>query len=117
MGALGSARVLAIGAAWQATKADTLGRALVHAVEDGGEDERTIAGMTLVRGGEHGRRLAGDALEAGSESEELVTVLQSIASPQAEAQLRALAMQDRPVAAAAERAVSELEELRRRGAL
>jgi hypothetical protein len=114
VGILDTAGVLSAGAAWRVTHAPRLGRALVKAVEHGDEDTRTIAGMLLVRGGEHGRRLVAEALRRGSESEELVTVLQSIGDVQAEEDLRTLAAQDRPVADAARRALAELQEMRRR---
>ncbi|HUG84552.1 MAG TPA: hypothetical protein VMM13_08295 [Euzebya sp.] len=114
MGLLDSAGVLTAGAAWRLTRSPALGRVLVEAVEHGDEDTRTIAGMALTRGGAHGRRLVVDALEEGSESEELVTVLQSIGDAPAERELRRLAAQDRPVAPAARRAVTELEQMRRR---
>jgi hypothetical protein len=114
VGILDSAGVLSAGAAWRITHAPRLGRALVKAVEQGDEDTRTIAGMLLVRGGEHGRRLVAEALQRGSESEELVTVLQSIGDVAAEEDLRRLASQDRPIAGAARRALAELQEIRRR---
>ncbi|CAN5438629.1 hypothetical protein BH23ACT9_BH23ACT9_34820 [soil metagenome] len=114
MGLLDSAGVLTAGAAWRLTRSAALGRVLIGAVEDGDEDARTIAGITLTRGGVHGRRLVVEALQAGSECEDLVTVLQSIGDAPAELALRQLAGQDRPVAGAARRAVGELEQIRHR---
>jgi HEAT repeat protein len=114
--ALRSAQVMGAGAAWLLTGSQTIGRTLIRALTSEGEDERAIAGMFLVKGGERGRRLVSDALHRGVESEELITVLQSIGGPEAEAELAELAQhEDRPVSGSAKRALLELQEIRRRG--
>ena len=117
MGVLESLQVLTHGAAWRLTGSTTSGRRLIGAVVAGDEDARTLAGMLLVKSGDRGRRLVVETLEGGVESEELVTVLQSIGDPEAEAELRRLANQeDRRIADSARKALAELEQIRRRPA-
>jgi len=106
---------MATGSAWLLTGADSLGRKLIDELINGDEDTRTLAGMFLVKGGERGRRLVVDALQNGAEAPELVTVLQSIGGPEAEAALADLAQhEERPIAGWALRALTELAEIRRR---
>lgn len=108
---------MATGAAWLLTGADSLGRKLINDLTTGDEDSKTPAGMFLVKGGEKGRRLVVDALHNGAEAPELVTVLQSIGGPEAEAALADLAQhEERPIAEWARRALTELAEIRRRRA-
>jgi hypothetical protein len=106
---------MATGAAWLLTGADSLGRKLVDDLTTGVEDRKTLAGIYLVKGGERGRRLVVDALKKGAEAPELVTVLQSLGGPEAEAALADLAQhEERPLAGQARRALNELIEIRRR---
>jgi hypothetical protein len=106
---------MATGAAWLLTGTDSLGRKLIDDVATGDEDTKTLAGMYLVKGGQKGRRLVVDALQKGAEEPELVTVLQSIGGPEAEAALADIAQHEgRPIAGQARRALNELVEIRRR---
>jgi hypothetical protein len=106
---------IATGTTWLLTGADSLGRKLIEALTSDDDDSKTLAGMYLVKGGERGRRLVVDALEKGAEAPELVTVLQSLGGPEAEAALADLAEhEERPLAGQARRALNELTEIRRR---
>lgn len=106
---------MATGAAWLLSGSKTLGNRLIQTLINGDEDAKTLAGMILVKGGDRGRRLTVEALDRGAEAPELVTVLQSIGGPEAEAALARLAHETtRPVAGWARQALNELGEMRRR---
>lgn len=108
---------MATGSAWLLTGADSLGRKLIDHLTTGNEDTKTLAGMYLVKGAEKGRRLVVDELQKGAEAPELVTVLQSIGGPEAEAALADVAQhEERPIAGQARRALNELVEIRRQRA-
>jgi radical SAM superfamily enzyme with C-terminal helix-hairpin-helix motif len=87
VGAAASARLLAIGATWRLTGVHAAGQALVTAVADDRETERTLAGMLLVQAGERSVPVVTDAILAGRAAAELVNVLASIGSREARASL------------------------------
>jgi hypothetical protein len=87
VGAAASAKLLAAGAAWRLTGASAAGDTLVTAVTTGGETERTLAGMLLVRAGDRSVRVVTNAILADSGPDELVDVLVSIGTDQARAAL------------------------------
>jgi hypothetical protein len=103
--ATASAWLLAVGAIWLLTGATAAGRALTRAVTDGGEDERTLAGMLLVRAGDRSVPVVTEAILSGRGSTALIDVLASIGSHAARDALvrvsRAAAPAVDPVVAAA----------------
>jgi hypothetical protein len=103
--ATASAWILAVGAIWLLTGAAAAGRALTRAVTDGGEDERTLAGMLLVRAGDRSVPVVTEAILSGRGSTALIDVLASIGSQAARDALvrvsRAAAPAVDPVVAAA----------------
>jgi len=117
--AIASAWLLAVGAVWLLTGAAAAGRALTRAITDGGEDERTVAGMLLVRAGDRSVPVVAEAILSGRGSTALIDVLASIGSEAARDALvrvsRAAAPAvDPAVAAAAAEALRTLDQVQGR---
>jgi hypothetical protein len=117
--AIASAWLLAVGAVWLLTGATAAGRALTRAITDGGEDERTLAGMLLVRAGDRSVPVVAEAILSGRGSTALIDVLASIGSEAARDALvrvsRAAAPAvDPAVAAAAAEALRTLDQVQGR---
>jgi hypothetical protein len=102
---MASARLLVVGVIWLLTGAAAAGRALTRAITDGGENERTLAGMLLVRAGDRSVPVVTEAILSGCGSPALIDVLASIGSEAARDALarvsRAAAPAVDPVVAAA----------------
>ena len=111
MSAAGAARLLAAGAAWRLTGATPAGRALVDALADGDETERTVAGIQLTRAGDRSVPLLRDALLTGDAPAPAVDVLASIGSDTARDALRRVATADGVDAACKDSAASALRTL------
>jgi hypothetical protein len=115
MGAAASAGVLAAGATWRLAGIPAAGRALVAAATTGGENERTLAGMMLVRAGDRSVPLLTAAILDGATGRELPDVLASIGTDRARAALMTLT-REAPVApevrAAAAEALATLDAIR-----
>lgn len=113
MSTAGSAKLLAVGAAWRLTGAGPAGRRLVRAARGGGETERSLAGMMLVQAGDRSVPVLVEAIMAGSGSAALVTVLASIGTDGARNALARVCRTGPPcAAAAAAEALRTLEEIR-----
>jgi hypothetical protein len=97
---IGSAKLLAVGAAWRLTGAGPAGRRLVRAARGGGETERTLAGMMLVQAGDRSVPVLVEAIMTGPGSAELVTVLASIGTKAARHALARVRRTGPPSAAA-----------------
>ena len=78
MGALASAKLLAVGATWRLTGVPAAGQALLAAVTRGGEAERTLAGILLVKAGDRSVAPLTAAIMAGNTAPGLFDVLASI---------------------------------------
>jgi hypothetical protein len=116
--AAASAKLLAMGAAWRLTGVSAAGDALVAAVTTGGETERTLAGMLLVKAGDRSVPVVTDAIMAGPERAELVDVLLSIGTDDARAALLRVSQAPPPAVPPATRdaaaeALRTLDEIRR----
>jgi hypothetical protein len=110
---IGSAKLLAVGAAWRLTGAGPAGRTLVRAARGGGETERTLAGMMLVQAGDRSVPVLVEAIMAGPGSAALVTVLGSIGTDAArDALARVCRTGPSPAAAAAAEALRTFDEIR-----
>jgi hypothetical protein len=117
--ATASAWLLAVGAIWLLTGAAAAGRALTRAVTDGGEDERTLAGMLLVRAGDRSVPVVTEAILSGRGSTALIDVLASIGSQTARDALVRVSRAATPavdpvVAAAAAEALRTLDQVQGR---
>ncbi len=88
MSTAGAARLLAVGAAWRLTGALPAGRALVGALADGDETERTVAGIQLTRAGDRSVPLLTEALRAGDAPDLAADVLAGIGTDEARSALR-----------------------------
>jgi HEAT repeat protein len=78
-----SAGLVAYNALWRATGLPSAGRALVHALDSGDEDVRTIAGMFLVQGGRRARPLLEEALERREHLPMVLRILGDLGDPRA----------------------------------
>jgi|GEM_PF-1607496 len=115
MGLAASATVLAAGAAWRLVGLGAAGRALVANVSTGGETERTLAGMLLVRAGDRSVPVVVDAINAGATTPDLVDVLASIGTESARIALEGVArLPGADIGAAARQALQTLDEMRRK---
>jgi hypothetical protein len=120
VGAAASAKLLAVGAAWRLTGVSAAGAALVAAVTTGGETERTLAGMLLVKAGDRSVPVVTDAIMTGPEPADLVDVLVSIGTDDARAALLRVSQAPPPAVPPATRhaaaeALRTLDEVRRYG--
>jgi hypothetical protein len=118
MSAAGAARLLAVGAAWRLTGAGQAGRALVDALANDDETERTVAGIQLTRAGNRSVPLLNEALLAGSAPQLAVDVLASIATDEAKDALRRVVTEPGADAAcrdSAARALRTLDDIDRHG--
>ena len=114
MGLVASTKVLAAGAAWRLSGLGSAGRVLIDAVTAGAEDEQALAGVLLVRAGDRSVSLISTAIDGGSAAVELVDVLASIGSDTARTALEHVAAAPaRGIAASAEQALRDLDQIRR----
>ena len=118
MGIAASARLLAFGATWRLTGIAAAGHALLNAVTAGGETERTLAGMLLVKAGDRSVPVVTEAVLAGRAPADLVDVLASINTADARAALVRVAQAPMPEVApaardAAARALRTLDQIHR----
>ncbi|MGI8815805.1 MAG: hypothetical protein ACR2G2_11185 [Pseudonocardia sp.] len=118
MGTAESAKLLAVGATWRLTGIGAAGRALLAAVTSGGETERTLAAILLVKASDRSVPVVARAVLAGRATSELIDVLASINTAQARAALATVAEAAPPVVApdtraAAAAALRTLDEVRR----
>ena len=117
MGFASSARVLATGAAWRVAGMAWAGRNLIDAFVRGNDDERTLAGMSLVQAGDRSLPLVVEAIASGSDPVELVDVISSIGTDDARNALTRLTdSADPATTAAAVSALQDFDEIRRRNA-
>jgi hypothetical protein len=117
MGFTSSARVLATGAAWRVAGVAWAGRSLIDTFVHGDDDERTLAGMSLVQAGDRSVPLVLDAIASGSDPVELIDVIGSIGTADArEALVQLTESGDRSTTNAAASALHTFDEIRRRNA-
>jgi hypothetical protein len=115
MGVAASAGVLAAGATWRLAGVPAAGRALVTAATTGRENERTLAGMLLVRAGDRSVPVVAAAILDGAGGRELPDVLASIGTDRARTALVTLsgtAGLAPPARAAAAAALATLDAVR-----
>ncbi len=115
MGAASSAKVLATGSVWRLTGRAAAGRRLVDAVNQGSENEQTIAAIFLAKAGDRAVPLIHEGLTAYGPSPSLVEILGSIGTDTARTELQRVASSGSPdLAQAAQRALRTLDEIERR---
>jgi hypothetical protein len=103
---------LATGSAWRVTRSAAAGRSLVSAVNDGGEDEQTIAAMFLTNAGDRAVPLVREGLAADAPSPTLVDILGSIGTDAARVELQRVAESGSPdLAEAARQTLLTLDEI------
>lgn len=77
----GSLKLVAAGVAWRSLGNAGAGRTLLEATSSDDEQERMLAGISLVKAGEQSIDLIGDAAETGYLSPEAVRLLADIGGP------------------------------------
>lgn len=117
MGFVSSARVIATGSVWRVAGVEWAGRSLIDTFVHGDDDERTLAGVSLVQAGDRSVPLVLDAIASGSDPVELVDVISSIGTDDAREALAELTESTDPATtAAAGTALRDFDEIRRRNA-
>ena len=109
--------MFAAGAAWRYVGSTGAGSTLVDACQSGDDDERTLAGMFLVQAGDRSVPLLVDAAASATEPGDLIDVLASIGTDTARTGLVELAASNEAsIAAPAQAALEDFDEIRRRNA-
>lgn len=93
MGVAGQIGLVAAGLTWRNVALKSAGRALIHGL-DGGESERTLAGMALVQAGERSVSLIEEHLQTAAPSTMVVRVLNDIEAPGSRDLLRRISGDD-----------------------
>src|SRR3970040_624641 len=100
MGVGSSLKVISAGVAWRTVGAESAGDALLQAFGSGDEQNRTLAGMSIVKGGAR-NNLIEKAKSEGRLTPPLVRLLADIGGPRSRGLLDEIASGSGPVAAAA----------------
>ncbi len=106
MGVAGQIGLVAAGLTWRSVGVKSAGRALIHGLE-GGESERTLAGMALVQAGERSVALIEEHLQSAEPSTMVVRVLSDIEAPESRNLLRRIAGDDTEAGRLAKQSVDE----------
>jgi hypothetical protein len=91
MGIAGALKVIGAGTAWRAAGRPGAGRVLLEAVAGEDEQERMIAGMSLVKAGERSIDLIERAVADGAATPATVRLLADLGGPRARELLAAIA--------------------------
>ncbi len=111
MGVGSSLKVISAGVAWRTVGAESAGNTLVRTFESGDEQDRTLAGMSIVKAGERSIDLIEKARSEGHLTPSLVRLLADIGGPRSKGLLTEIAAGDGPVAAAANDSLDLLSQI------
>jgi hypothetical protein len=111
MGVGSSLKVIGAGAAWRTVGAASAGNALIEAFTTGEEQERTLAGMSIVKAGERSVDLIEKARTTGRLTPSVVRLLADIGGSRARALLGEIAHEPGPLAAAAVESLDLLDQI------
>ena len=109
-----SLKVIGAGIAWRSARSARAGETLLEAVSGDGEQERTLAAMSMVKAGERSIDLIERARESGRITPTVVRLLADIGGSRSRALLAEIAAQPGPLT---EAAVASLDLLDRMDAL
>lgn len=110
-----SLKVIGAGVAWRTVGSKTAGKELLEAFTSDDEQDRTLAGISLVKAGDRSIDLIEKASARGRLTPELVRLLADIGGPKSEALLSDLAGRKGPVADAAAESLELLEQIEQLG--
>ncbi len=104
-------RVLMAGALWRTVGLAGSGRTLLEAFSGGNEQNRMLAGMSLVRAGDRSFALIEDEIEAGRAAPGILQLLADIDHDRARAVITPLARGDGQLASAATDCLATLDRI------
>ncbi len=108
MSVAGQIGLVAAGLTWRRVAVKSAGRVLIHGLE-GGENERTLAGMALVQAGDRSVDLIEEHLQTAKPSTMLVRVLSDIEAPESKDLLRRIAGDDSDAGRLAKELIAETD--------
>lgn len=111
MGVGSSLKVIGAGIAWRTLGATSAGDSLIEVFGSGDEQERTLAGMSIVKAGERSIGLIEKARSAGRLTPSLVRLLADIGGPKARHLLAEISTESGPLAAAADESIELLDQI------
>jgi len=111
MGVGSSLKVIGAGVAWRTAGIESAGEELLEAFTSQNEQDRTLAGISIVKAGERSIGLIDKARSTGQLNPDLVRLLADIGGPTAQTLLGDLASGDGPVAKAATQSLELLKEI------
>ncbi|MEX1125302.1 MAG: hypothetical protein WEE53_06515 [Acidimicrobiia bacterium] len=111
MGVGSSLKVITAGVAWRTVGAESAGDTLLHAFGSGDEQDRTLAGISIVKAGERSINLIEKARSGGRLTPSLVRLLADIGGPKSRGLLAEIATGSGPMAAAAYESLDLLDQI------
>ncbi len=111
MGVGSSLKVISAGMAWRTVGAKSAGDTLVRAFESGDEQDKALAGMSIVKAGDRSIGLIEKARSEGHLTPSLVRLLADIGGPKSKGLLAEIATSDDSVAAAAHDSLDLLNQI------
>jgi hypothetical protein len=106
-----SLKVIGAGLVFRATGAEGAGYTLLEAFSGSAEQEKTLAGISIVKAGERSVDLIDKARQSGRLTPEVVRLLADIGGPRSRALLTEISGDDGPVADAATESLEVLDEI------
>ena len=107
----GSLKVIGAGVAFRSAGSEGAGYKLLDAFSSDDEQEKMLAGISLVKAGERSVDLIEKASKTGRLTPDVVRLLADIGGPRSRALLTELAAQTGPVAAAAAESLQVLDQI------
>jgi hypothetical protein len=108
-----SLKVIGAGLVFRATGAEGAGYTLLDAFSGDDEQEKALAGISIVKAGERSVDLIDKARQSGRLTPEVVRLLADIGGPRSRALLTEISDADGPTAAAATESLEVLDEIER----
>lgn len=110
-----SLKVIGAGVAWRTVGNESAGNELLEAFKSDDEQNRTLAGISLVKAGERSIDLIEQARSTGNLTPELVRLLADIGGARSQELLSDIADEKGPVAEAAVQSLELLEQIEQLG--
>jgi hypothetical protein len=107
----GSVKVIGAGLAWRTVGPDSAGYALLEAFSGDDEQEKMLAGISLVKAGERSIGLIEKAGKTGRLTPEVVRLLADIGGPRSRTLLTELSSSAGPVGTAASESLQVLDQI------
>ena len=106
-----SANLIRAGLAWRAFGSSGAGATLIDAMAGEDEQERMLAGMSLVKAGERSLDLIGEAYASGNATPQMVRLVADIGGPQSRPMLAKMTASPGPLADAASDSLDLLDRI------